>query len=648
MSILLKSVAPFVVNSINLGTSLPALRPSINLSQFQELTSFNGGTNSLSSVTGFSSLTALREMTLGTVLSTVDFEYSELPANLKSFSVTTQAPQSVCQIKGTFKDLPRSLENFEGASNNTFLSGDIADLPRTLKTTERMRFGCYWGSLSSTPPNMTNLGLATNSLSNSISGRFTDLPSSLVELSLYETRVTNSCQFVWSEIPSTLKELTLTYATISGSILDADHLESLNLGQGMAFFPVSSIRTQDLPRNLTYLFSQCNLRGSINSLPSLLSGVLTIASPVSGTLAGIPAGVTEFNIGGSTSAGWWGNNIVSGDINLLNTPALTKLTLAGANTVTGNLSGLPRSLTNYVHTNTQNNMSGDISGLPASLLYYDNRGSASTVFGSVENLPRNLTYFSQQNSSSTIGGNLSGLPSSLTDLFLVGTKHNIKGRMEDLPRTLDTFSVTGSAASNGQTTSGNLSGLPSTLITYSNTGANTVTGDIQYLPQSIVSFTIGGNQTIGGNLSGLSNKTNLTTFSVSNTSTTNGLHSLFGNLSSLPSSLRTLNITGRKADLGYYDGFATGFGQKTWTDSVQSFTFNVSSGTFPVSHLTTLLVDLTASNWTQSTRVLNVGDSSMPTISMSAYPLAKQAIDFLRLSKASGGRGVTVTVLTAA
>jgi hypothetical protein len=648
MLLSLSSISPVTIYSINLGTSTPAVSPSINLSQFTELTSFNGGTNSLRSITGFSYLGNLQEMTLGTVLSTVNFEYKDLPVNLKLFSVTTESPQLVCQIKGTFKDLPRSLENLEGASNNTFLSGDIADLPRTLKTTERMRSGYYWGSLSSTPPNMTNLGLATNSLSNSISGRFIDLPSSLVELSLYETRVTDSCQFVWSEIPSTLKQLTLTTANVSGSILDADHLETLSLGRNMAFFPVSSISIEDLPRNLTYLFSQCNLRGSINSLPSSLSGVLTIASPVSGTLAGIPAGVTEVSIGGSTAAGWWGNAIVSGNINLLNTPVLTKLTLAGANTVTGNLSGLPRSLTNYVHTNTQNNMSGDISGLPASLVYYDNRGSASTVFGSVENLPRNLTYFSQQNNSSTIGGNLSGLPSSLTDLFLVGTRHNIKGRMEDLPRSLDTFSVTGSAASNGQTTSGNLSGLPSTLVTYSNTGANTVTGDIQYLPQSIVSFTIAGNQTIGGNLSGLSNKTNLTTFSVSNTSTTNGLHSLFGNLSSLPSSLRTLNITGRKANFSYYDGFTTGFEQKTWTDSVQSFTFNVSSGTFPASHLSTLLVDLTACNWTQSTRVLNVGDSSMPIISMSGYPLARQAIEFLRLPKASGGRGVTVTVLTAA
>jgi hypothetical protein len=626
MSLFLKSSAPFTVRSINLGTSTPALSASVDLSQFPELTSFNGGTNSLSSITGFSSLTNLQELTLGTVLSTVAFHYNTLPANLKRFSVSTTAAQPQCQIRGDYKDWPRNLEYWNGASQNRLLSGDIADLPRTLTWYGGARWASVQGHLSALPPNIVNYGVSTNLLNNvtppAIRGRFSDLPPSLTSINFFESS-TLGCEWVWSEIRPSLSGIYFTFnTTISGNITDASHLRSIQFGTNVLFSPNPSIKTYDLPKGLRTLVCSSFIEGDLSELsPSPDLGWIDLRCPVSGTLVSIPSGVTSLTLLGATFNGFnaWGANTVSGDINLLNTPNLTTLYLGGLNTITGDLSGIPRSVTRYEHTNTQNTVTGNVSSLPPNLTYYDKRGNG-LITGDVAGIPREVTYFNQPSTNSTLTGDISGLPPSIQTFIATAGTNTFNGDLSGLPRTLTDFRVGGSSS---MTITGNISSLPPNLTTYTVQGVNNLSPivvDVSTIPSSITSFTQQGNA-----------------------------YTMVGSLTGLPSSVRTFSLAGnRRATINYYDGFTEGFGKKQWPNNINTLSLAVSSGTFPASHLATLLVDLTASEWTSSPRALTLSDLSMPTISMSAYPEAKDAIDFLRLSRTSGGRGVTVTVLTAA
>lgn len=633
MDLILRSSSPSLsVTSINLGRTTPALEPQVDLSSFTSLTSFYGGENFLRSLTGLSQLSSLEIINTGrVVLSAFDFPLSALPPNLKqlSFDKTSIGPNS---MRGNWADLPRTLEVFSGGHTNRRISGNIADWPRTLKTLDGARFANTWGHFKDLPPNIVSFGISTNVTSDStgvssvslnvgvLSGSFLDFPPSLTAVGFFETNTLSTCSWVWSEIPSTLKGIYFTQAILSGSMSDAKDLESLQLGAGATFLPLTAIQTIDLPPKLRFLLMQANMEGNLQFLPQGITGSLTLACSVSGTLTGIPSGVTALTI----SSFGQRHNTVSGNISALNTPLLTQITLGGQNTVTGdivalkdmpitsinftgsntmtgNLSSLPRTLTSYTHTNSTagQSVSGDVAGLPPNLVTYNKAGNSGIVSGNIANIPKSVTSFTQNTSNNTLSGDVKNLPPNLVTFNTNVGNNNTRftGNILDIPRTVTTFAI----------------------------GSNTLSGTTADLPPNIDSFQLRGNQPY--------------TFS--------------GNLSSLPSSLRTLELSNRRATVSYYNGFADGFNKKSWASNrFATFTITVSGtggSTFPASHLATLLVDLTGAAWpTTGTKAVTVGDSSMPTLSRSLYPLAHQAIELLRLPVASGGYGVTVTVLTAA
>lgn len=195
----------------------------------------------------------------------------------KLSNISVLGTSDAVYLNGIVTDLPTGLTLF--GSSNTNLSGDVADLSRSL-----IRL-----SISGT---------------NTLSGNTSDLPTGLVYLLLYGNNT------LTGDVVNLPRGITLLYVngsnTLSGNILflPVGLIQVQILGNNVVTGNISGFTTT-LSSIIIYGFN--TLLGNISGLPT---GLVTITilgnNTITGALSGMPSAITFFQI--------TGNNTISGDL----------------------------------------------------------------------------------------------------------------------------------------------------------------------------------------------------------------------------------------------------------------------------------------------------------------------------------------------
>jgi hypothetical protein len=196
--------------------------------------------------------------------------------------------------------------------------------------------------------------------------------------------------------------------------------------------------------------------------------------------------------------------------------------------ITGNVLNLPSTLTRLVVYN--NDLTGLTSDLPQFLTLMAIYG-VNTISGDTSGFPNTLTITLDLQGNNTVSGDTSNLPSMLTtSTMIIKGQNTISGDTSDLP-SVRQLRITGF-----NTISGSVLNLPSSFIICEIGGLNTISGDISTVPPNIQVFIIKGGNTITGDITTLPSTSVAITIEGSNT--------LTGDLFSLPSLITNLFIKG--------------------------------------------------------------------------------------------------------
>ena len=203
--------------------------------------------------------------------------------------------------------------------------------------------------------------------------------------------------------------------------------------------------------------------------------------------------------------------------------------------ITGDVNNLPTTLTSLIVYN--NNLSGDTSNLPQFLTLMAIYGT-NTISGDTSGFPSTLTSVLDLQGNNTVSGDTSNLPSMLTtSTMIIRGQNTISGDTSGLPAVRQ-LRITGN-----NTISGSVLNLPSSLVICEIDGFNTINGDISTVPPNIQIFLCDGNNTISGDITTLP----LTSRSIN----IQGLNTITGDLFLLPPLITGLRINGSNNTFSY-------------------------------------------------------------------------------------------------
>lgn len=173
---------------------------------------------------------------------------------------------------------------------------------------------------------------------------------------------------------------------------------------------------------------------------------------------------------------------------------LLTISIAGLNTISGDVSDLPTGLT-YLLVYGLNTITGDVAGLPSGITTLAVHGS-NTISGDVVDLPSVLTVL-ELTGNNVITGDVVGLPNGLTYIVVIGA-NTLSGNVSDLPPAQH-ISILGL-----NIISGNVSGIANASTFFQITGNNSISGDLAFLPVNIIHVIISSNlSTIDGYTNGV-------------------------------------------------------------------------------------------------------------------------------------------------
>jgi len=188
--------------------------------------------------------------------------------------------------------------------------------------------------------------------------------------------------------------------------------------------------TQEI-ENLTsltdFILSRGRMVGQMSDLTSLNSLVQMRVKndyTTSPNLTNLPQSLEEIGLGSQ------GYSLITGDISVLSTFPLTDLTIYGSNTVYGDISTLPESIT-AINISGSNTLSGDTADFNFPNLSSMTLLGNNTVDGDVINLPNTMTSITIIGNN-TLYGNLSDFPSSIRNINM-STDGVLTGDLSDLP-----------------------------------------------------------------------------------------------------------------------------------------------------------------------------------------------------------------------
>jgi hypothetical protein len=282
--------------------------------------------------------------------------------------------------------------------------------------------------------------------------------------------------------------------------------------------------------------------------------------------------------------------------------------LAGFNTISGDSSGFPRTLT-VLSLRGYATPSGSIANLPTGATSF-NFACFDTFSGDVSTITGNtgILSFVVENSlegfaGNTITGDINNLRKSIRTLNIAGS-NTLYGNIANMPTgsttSLGYFNIRGA-----NKVSGNTANISNNFNNFILGGVNTLSGSTYDIPSNVVVMLIGGNNTISGDLAGLSHAQYIDIGGLNTITKYTG-----GTTWGSGSGMNRLKITGNTS------GFTT-----VDTDLL----FN----------------DLTANTWSNSTLVGRFG-SSLITFKGTGSTASLAARNKLSGSTGSGGYGVTI------
>ena len=155
--------------------------------------------------------------------------------------------------------------------------------------------------------------------------------------------------------------------------------------------------------------------------------------------------------------------------------------------VIGDVADLPNSLLTYF--DESGDITGDISNLPISITNFVSKGT-NTLYGDLSGLTSNIFNFKVLGNN-IIDGDIADLPTSLLEVQLDGN-NTVYGDIADLPAGLGFLQLDGN-----NTVYGLIENLPTVSLSYVYIGGNnTVSGDLSLIPIYISTFIVYGNNTI--------------------------------------------------------------------------------------------------------------------------------------------------------
>ena len=342
---------------------------------------------------------------------TVTGSIEELPDSLTSFTLLGSINQTTY---GNISGLPPNLIIFDNRGRNT-VTGTFSNMPSGLEVLRIVGFLTTVGGPLSSLTTRNNLKVLQTQGPGRTTGNFTELP-----LNLEEFRITSSND----------NETT-------GSLAD--------LPRGLKIF---QHRTPILQNTVTGTFSQ---------LPSGLElfDVLFSTQTITGSAISLPRQLEVYR---NSGRGFITGNFE--DLPVTLTELNTFSTVGSANTLSGNLSALPRGLTiwqlwNFADTNST---VGNVKDMPRGMVEFQDTSNNSNIFGAVVDLPRSLTRF-RVNRVDNLNGELRDLPPAGQDYRV--TANQINGDLKDLPRLFRRI-----ALGVGNTVFGSLTSLPTNRMSF--------------------------------------------------------------------------------------------------------------------------------------------------------------------------------------
>ncbi|TQV67240.1 hypothetical protein FKG94_25950 [Exilibacterium tricleocarpae] len=193
------------------------------------------------------------------------------------------------------------------------------------------------------------------------------------------------------------------------------------------------------------------------------------------------------------------NSAVNGDLaTFSDSRALRELRVNVADgNLSGELSGLPGSMTLFEISAGQGAITGPLAGLPSGIVRLIVDGS-NTISGDVGDIPASMEDFRVENGANTISGAVAQIPPSMSS-FTLGGENTLAGNIQDLPVGVVSFRVAGENAIGGDL--GLLQNEPG--ITFNIDGQNVITGDVANIPISVIGMFLGGNNTLFGDIQNL-------------------------------------------------------------------------------------------------------------------------------------------------
>jgi hypothetical protein len=378
-----------------------------------------------------------------------------------------------------------------------------------------------------------------------------------------------------------------------------------------------------------------HLSADTSELPRGLTGLTSSAGRLTGNVSDLPTGMTVLNLTTPEA------NILSGDTSGL-PRTLTNLQIYGNNTISGNISNMPTGTTT-IAMGGFNTISGDVVSITRLATVMTYAGNAALI-GDIANIPTGTTFFATQ-SRDNISGNTSSL-SSFTQLRTLVVEN--------------TESAT--QLGSGNTITGDINNLPKGITFLNIAGFNTIFGDIKNMPTGSTSptgyFNIRGVNTISGNISEASN--NFNNFILGGSATT-----ISGDVSTIPSNYQVMLIGGQNTlsgdlgaittsaaliDIGGRNSIDTYTG-KTWTSAginrVRITASTIYNTGYTTTQLDQLFIDLTGYTWANTSSYSLYSRFGAPLISLkgTASTVSDAARAKLSGSTGSGGLGVTITLI---
>lgn len=276
-------------------------------------------------------------------------------------------------------------------------------------------------------------------------------------------------------------------------------IRNLNVYKGNVTGDISN-----LPSSLTFLgLYATTVSGDTQNLPSgLTTCIISGSNTISGDTSNLPPSFTNNLVrleiygqnqitGNIDTFGLYtsiqtliihGNNTINGDLSNISTATSFRvLSILGRNSISGNLSGLT-SLTRLTFFRVDNNddvlnfgsvgntITGDLSSLPPTITNLT-IGGYNKISGNLSSIPSGMTQFNIRGVSpgsddtlggNTITGNLSSISSLPLTLFVLQGNNNITGNTSNFPSTLVEINVSNSVLQRF-VISGNLVDLPTSL-----------------------------------------------------------------------------------------------------------------------------------------------------------------------------------------